>query len=106
MTKNAAKLGPTIGDPALLLAGAQRAVRLASSIAEVATQWAESSHAGLEAARDARDAAVLAGLVVANAGPSPSGDSLRIVAADAWEAVQRALDATQRVTRAVSAIYR
>lgn len=106
MNPNITKIGSGFGDPALLLAGAQRAARLASSIAEVATQWAESSCAGLDAARDARDAAMLAGLVVANAGSSPSDDSLRIVAADAWEAVQRALDATQRVTRAVSAVYR
>lgn len=92
-------------DAGLLFAGAERAARLAATIAEVATQWAESAHAGLEAARDARDAAVLARLVVANAGPVQSDDSLNVLAAEAWDAVHRALEATRRVTLAVSAVY-
>jgi len=92
-------------DARLTLAGAQSAVQLATSIADVATRWAESARVGLEAAREARDAAVLARLVVENAGSVPSDDSLRLLAAEAWEAVHRALEATQRVTRAVSASY-
>jgi hypothetical protein len=105
MNPTITRLAPGTSDPNLLLAGAQRAARLASSLAEVATQWAESAHAGLDAARDAREAAVLAECMVANAGPASTEDSVRLLAADAWEAVHRALDATQRVTRAVSAIY-
>lgn len=105
MNPTTTKFVTPVAEPSLLLAGAQNAARLASSIAEVATQWAESAHAGLDAARDAQDAASLARLVVENAGRVPSEDSLRLLAADAWEAVHRALDATQRVTRAVSAIY-
>ena len=105
MNPTTTKLATSAVDPRVLFAGAQNAVRLASSLAEVATQWAESAHAGLDAARDARDAAVLAHSMVANAGPVPSEDTLQLLAADAWEAVHRALDATQRVTRAVSAIY-
>jgi len=92
-------------DPQLTLAGAQNAAQLASSLAEVATRCAESAHVGLDAARDARDAAVLARSVVENAGPVQSVDALQLLAAEAWEAVHRALDATRRVTRAVSAVY-
>lgn len=92
-------------DPQHTLAGARSAVQLASSLAEVATRWAESARAGLEAARDARDAAFLAQLVVENAASPSSDDAIRLLAAEAWEAVHRALDATQRVTRAVSASY-
>ena len=111
-SREAAQLNPattepatSAADPIVMLAGARRAVRLASSLAEFATQWAESAHAGLDAARDARDAAVLAECMVAHAGPATSEDSVRLLAADAWEAVYRALDATRRVTRAVSATY-
>lgn len=99
-------LSAPAADPSVLFAGAQRAARLASSLADVATQWAESAHAGLDAARDARDAAVLAECMVSHAHPDTPEESVRLLAADAWEAVQRALDATQRVTRAVAASYR
>lgn len=105
MNPTTTKLATPAADPNVLFAGAQRAVRLASSLAEVATQWAESAHVGLEAARDARDAAVLAECMVSHAGPGATEESVRLLAADAWEAVQRALDATQRVTRAVAASY-
>ncbi len=105
MNSSTQTVAPSAVNSSLLLAGAQRAARLASSIAEVATQWAESAHAGLDAARDARDSAVLARLVVENASPTQTDDAIRVLAADAWEAVQRAIDATQRVSRAVSAMY-
>ncbi|MEQ1831684.1 MAG: hypothetical protein ABL977_01430 [Candidatus Eisenbacteria bacterium] len=106
MNPTATTLSTPAADSNLLLAGAQRAARLASSLAEVATQWAESAHAGLDAARDARDAAVLAECMVSHARPGSTEDAARLLAADAWEAVQRALDATQRVTRAVAASSR
>lgn len=89
---------------ATVLAGAERAARLAANLADVATQWAEMTQVGLDAARDAREAAALARAVADSAKLSPSADLIRALAADAWLAVRRALEADSRVVAAVSAL--
>ena len=101
MANTAITNGTGTPDTGALLAGVQHAARVAAGIAESATLWAESARAGLEAARDARAAAMLARSVADMARPEDSEPLLRIAAADAREAVERAAEAMRRVTRAV-----
>ena len=89
---------------ALTAAGARQAARLASNIAGVATQWAEMKHVGMDAAHDAMEAAERALLMADCAAVASQEDTIRALAADAWAAVQRAMDADARVTVAVAAL--
>jgi len=91
-------------DPARLLTGARHAAQLASNLADAAFQWAESTQTGFEAAHEARAAAMLARSVVETLRESEPLLTLRIAAADAWEAVQRAMDASQRVVAVVPVV--
>ena len=87
----------------LTVAGARQAARLASNIAGIATQWAELKRVGMDAACDAREAAERARLVADCAAVASKEDTIRALAADAWAAAARAIEADQRVTAAVAA---
>ncbi len=89
----------------LTLAGARQAAQLASNIAGVATQWSELKRVASDAAHDAREAAERALLMAECAAVASKEDTIRALAADAWASVQRAMDADQRVTQAIAALY-
>ena len=89
----------------LTLAGARQAAQLASNIAGVATQWSEMKRVATDAAHDALEAAERASLMADCAAVASKEDTIRALAADAWAAVQRAMDADRRVTQAVAALY-
>ena len=87
----------------LTVSGARQAARLASNIAGIATQWAEMKRVGLDAAREAREAAERATLVADCAAVAAKDDTIRALAADALAAAARAIEADPRVTAAVAA---
>jgi hypothetical protein len=89
---------------ALTAAGARQAARLASNIAGVALQWSEMKCVAQDAAHEAVEAAERASLMADCAAVASQEDTIRALAADAWAAVQRALEADTRVTLAIGAM--
>lgn len=94
---------PSTNSAPLTAIGARQAARLASNIAGVATQWANMTKVGMDAAREAREAAERALVLADCAAVASLEDTIRACAADAWAAAQRAIDADHRVTEAVTA---
>ena len=95
---------PSYNSNRFTVSGARQAAQIASNIAAIATQWAEMTRVGLDAACEARDAAERALLVADCAAVATLEDTIRACAADAWAAAQRAIEADQRVTAAVVAL--
>jgi len=87
----------------LTASSARQAAMLASNIAGLAMQWSELRNAGATAASEAVQAAEYAWSLAESAACATSEDEVRLFAADAWSAAQRAIAADQRVTVAVAA---
>jgi hypothetical protein len=87
---------------ALTVAGARRAATLAANIASLAMQWATLQQKGLEAAADAMEAAERARVMAECAASATQESTVRALAADAWDAAQRAIAADRRVTLAIA----